>query len=177
MKGTKQAWLYTNGQSRFIPPVLNKERSNIENSENTALFLVSCFQYILSAIVLSVGPPFRQTMADNRKSAHHPTKWPAFDMWSVPFVVTIVVAVLFSSYMLFDPAAWLANLMQLTEMTAGFKTFIIVLATGGFACAWTAERRAFVWLARVVGKIHDLVWPHRRRRRKQYKALVESMRI
>lgn len=55
---------------RYIPPVLDKERSNIENSENTALFLVSCFQYILSAVVLSVGPPFRQTMANNRKLAH-----------------------------------------------------------------------------------------------------------
>lgn len=60
---------------RFIPPVLDKERSNIENSENTALFLISCFQYILSAIVLSVGPPFRQTMANNRKSALLLDQW------------------------------------------------------------------------------------------------------
>lgn len=54
-------------QPWFQPPVLDKEHSNSENSENTSLFLVSCFQYILSAIVLSVGPPFRQSMAHNRK--------------------------------------------------------------------------------------------------------------
>ena len=54
-------------QPWYDPPVLDKDRSNSENSQNTALFLVSCYQYILSAIVLSVGPPFRQPMTQNRK--------------------------------------------------------------------------------------------------------------
>lgn len=54
--------------NRFIPPHLDRERSNIENSENSTLFLVSCYEYILSAIVLSIGPPFRQPMSNNRKS-------------------------------------------------------------------------------------------------------------
>ncbi|KAL9011027.1 MAG: hypothetical protein Q9173_004097 [Seirophora scorigena] len=153
----RRLWRVTDRDHRFVPPVLDKQRSNIENSENTALFLVSCFQYTLSAIVLSVGPPFRQTMANN-----------------LPFVVTIVVALLFSSYMLFDPAAWLASFMQLTDMTAGFKVFILVLALGGFACAWIAEQRAFLWLARRVGKTTDNVWPHSRKRRKQYKTLLDN---
>ena len=52
---------------RFIPPELDKEHSNISNSENTTLFLLSCYQYVLSAIVLSSGPPFRQSMAKNCK--------------------------------------------------------------------------------------------------------------
>ena len=56
-----------NAWNRFIAPHLDRERSNIENSENTTLFLVSCYEYILSGIVLSVGPPFRQTMSHNRK--------------------------------------------------------------------------------------------------------------
>ncbi|CZT46197.1 related to cation translocating ATPases [Rhynchosporium secalis] len=55
-------------QTWFIPPHLDKTRSNIENSENTSLFLVSCFEYTLSGIVMSVGPPFRQSMSHNRKS-------------------------------------------------------------------------------------------------------------
>lgn len=59
---------------RFIPPVLNRNKSNIKNSENTTLFLVSCFQYILSAIVLSVGPPFRQSMASNCECTYPPSR-------------------------------------------------------------------------------------------------------
>jgi cation-transporting ATPase 13A3/4/5 len=50
---------------RYLPPKLDKDNSNIVNSENTALFLFSCFQYILTSIVLSVGPPFRQPMTQN----------------------------------------------------------------------------------------------------------------
>lgn len=153
------AYKYVQRRSWFIPPVLNREKSNIENSENTTLFLVSCFQYILSAIVLSVGPPFRQSLASN-----------------LPFVITIVIALLFSAYMLLDPAKWLVDFMQLTDMTVGFKVFILILAAGGFTCAWVAERRVFLWLARVIGKTHDLVLPHRRKRRKRYKTLQESMR-
>jgi hypothetical protein len=55
---------------RFMPPHLNKEKSNIENSENTSLFLVSCYEYILAAMVMSVGPPFRQSMSHNCTSSH-----------------------------------------------------------------------------------------------------------
>lgn len=54
-------------QKWYEKPVLDPEKSNITNSENTTLFLVSCYQYILSAIVLSVGKPFRQSMAHNRE--------------------------------------------------------------------------------------------------------------
>ncbi|KAH7321459.1 hypothetical protein BKA65DRAFT_463538 [Rhexocercosporidium sp. MPI-PUGE-AT-0058] len=97
-------------QPWFIPPHLNKEKSNVENSENTSLFLVSCYEYILAGIVLSVGPPFRQSMSHN-----------------LPFVVTIVVALLVSSYLLFDPSAGVAKFMQLTKMDWDFKTFILIL--------------------------------------------------
>ena len=49
----------------YIPPHVKKNKSNIKNSQNTALFTISCFQYIFSGVVLSVGPPFRQPLAYN----------------------------------------------------------------------------------------------------------------
>ncbi|KAJ5501698.1 ATPase P-type K/Mg/Cd/Cu/Zn/Na/Ca/Na/H-transporter [Penicillium expansum] len=52
-------------QPWFLPPQLDLEKSNIVNSENTALFLFSCFQYIFISIVLSAGPPFRKPMTQN----------------------------------------------------------------------------------------------------------------
>ncbi|KAK4983511.1 hypothetical protein LTR50_007185 [Elasticomyces elasticus] len=146
-------------QSWFQPPVLDKDHSNSDNSENTSLFLVSCYQYILSAIVLSVGPPFRQSMAHN-----------------LPFVVTMVVALAISSYILFDPAEWLYNLMELTWMSMKFRIFILVLAVGGFVCSYVAEKLLFPHLARWIGKAKER-WGGRKKKRKQYKTVLESMRI
>ena len=54
--------------TRFKPPKINPEESNIKNSENTALFLTSCFEYVLSGIVLNAGRPFRQPASRNCKS-------------------------------------------------------------------------------------------------------------
>ena len=53
-------------QPWYIPPHVKKDESNIKNSQNTALFTISCFQYIFSGIILSVGPPFRQSLRHNR---------------------------------------------------------------------------------------------------------------
>ena len=77
--------------------------------------------------------------------------------------------------MLFDPGAWLANIMQLTDMPVDFKAFVFVLVLGGLACAWIAERRVFVWLARFLGKLQNT--PRRRKKQKEYKRLFEEMRM
>lgn len=79
--------------------------------------------------------------------------------------------------MLFDPAQTLASFMQLTDMSAKFKFLILALGLGAFACAWVAERRVLLWLARVLGRIHVTLWPRRRKQRKRYKEILEKMRI
>ncbi|KAH8821701.1 P-type ATPase-like protein [Xylogone sp. PMI_703] len=145
-------------QPWFIPPHLDKEKSNIENSENTTLFLVSCFEYILSGIVLSVGRPFRQSMAHN-----------------LPFVVTIVVAFLFSTYMLFDPSPGVASFMQLTAMTWDFKVFIFILGLGYLSVAWTSEHYVFPGLARFAGRLKTVL-ARSPKRRKTYKVIAEDVR-
>lgn len=92
-------------------------------------------------------------------------------------MVTIVATSLFAAYMLFDPGAWLVKIMELTDMSADFKIFLLVLVVGGLACAWLAEKRVFLWVARLIGKAHDTLRPHRRKRRKEYKVLLEKLRM
>ena len=145
-------------QPWYIPPKLDKQRSNVRNSQNSTLFLVSCFQYILSAIVLSVGKPFRQSMGHN-----------------LPFVITMVVTLLISIYMLFDPARWLYELMQLTEMSDNFEIFLLVLAIGGFFVSYGAERWVFVHMAKGIGKLKLWTKPGKSKSRKVYKDALESI--
>ena len=65
-----QAITYTlvKRQPWYKPPKLKHEGSNIEHSENTTLFLTSCFEYISAAIIMNAGPPFRERTAKNCKS-------------------------------------------------------------------------------------------------------------
>lgn len=62
------AYLTVRGQPWYKPPKLDHEISNIESSENTALFVTSCFEYIFSGLILNAGRPFRQRAAENCES-------------------------------------------------------------------------------------------------------------
>lgn len=94
----------------------------------------------------------------------------------MPFVVTILVAFLFTSYMLFDPAEWLSRFIQLTKLSWKFRIFLLMLSLGGFGIAWLAEKRFFLWLAAAIAQIHLFFRPAHRKKRKAYKLLLEKMR-
>lgn len=145
-------------QPWYQPPQLNKDKSNVDNSQNTALFLVSCYQYTLSGVVLSIGPPFRQSMTTN-----------------VPFCVTIVVALLMSLYMLLDPAQWLADFMDLTEMSLDYELFLLALAAAAFAVSYLAERHFFPLLAKYIGRLKLMLRPAHPKKRKRYKIIAEDI--
>ena len=152
-------WLAVRRAPWYSAPVVDPAHSNARNSENTALFLVSCWQYILSALVLSVGPPFRQSVAHN-----------------LPFVCTIGVAAAASAYMLFDPAPWVVNLMELTWLSSRFRVVVLALGLAFFAASYVAERRVFPLLAAALGRARRR-WGGGAKKRKEYKVVSEHMRF
>ncbi|KAF2005497.1 hypothetical protein P154DRAFT_616294 [Amniculicola lignicola CBS 123094] len=150
---------YVQRQEWYKPPILDRSHSNSLNSQNTTLFLVSCYQYILSAVVLGVGRPFRQPMSQN-----------------LPFVTTMFITLVITSYMLFDPAGWLTKLMELTYMDVPFKLFILTLGLANFAAAYVSERFLFPGLAKWIGVLSVRVNPRWKKKRKAYKEIAEGMR-
>jgi cation-transporting P-type ATPase 13A2 len=85
-----------------------------------------------------------------------------------------VVALLFSSYMLFDPSVGVSNFMELTFMTWDFKMFILALGVGYIAVAWTAENYLLPGLAKYLGQIKTSV-TGKAKVRKQYKVIMAEM--
>lgn len=61
-------FLWVRQQSFYEKPKVDNDELETFNYENTSLFLISCFQYILVAGVFSVGPPYRMPMWSNRES-------------------------------------------------------------------------------------------------------------
>ena len=55
--------------NRYIPPIVDPDNPEIKNSDNTVLFLMSCYQYIMIALILSVGPPYREPMLQNGRTS------------------------------------------------------------------------------------------------------------
>ncbi|EEY13911.1 membrane protein [Verticillium alfalfae VaMs.102] len=146
-------------QPWYIPPKVRHDKSNIKNSENTVLFLVSCFEYILAGVVLNAGPPFRQKASKN---------------W--PFLVTIATTLLLTLYMIMSPAHWVAHLMQLTSTSGDFQFFLTGLGASYLVCAWVAEKFVFQQLARAIGRLKQRL-TRQPKKRKLYKTILEEMRI
>lgn len=61
------AFFWTRAQSWYEPPPTEGVNGKLEttNYENTVLFLVSSYQYILVAAVFSIGPPYRKPIWSN----------------------------------------------------------------------------------------------------------------
>lgn len=144
----------------FIPPKVHHNKSNIKNSENTTLFLVSCFEYILAGVVLNAGRPFRQDMLKN---------------W--PFVATISIAWLVTAYMVLWPAHWVEKLMQLTKISWDFKLTLVTLGFAYLAIAWVGEHYVFNRVAWVIGRAKQVTTGKSKKTKKQYKAIKERMRF
>ncbi|KAK0392169.1 hypothetical protein NLU13_1667 [Sarocladium strictum] len=152
------AYITVREQPWYKPPKVKHEHSSIKNSENTALFLVSCFEYIFSGVVLNAGAPFRESVVLN---------------W--PFLTTVVVTLFVSIYMLLSPSRWIRHTMQLTNMSWDYKLFLLGLGVAYLVTAWIFERHLSRQLAKLVGR-----WKERAtgetKKRKAYKIIEDQMR-
>ncbi|KAH7047823.1 hypothetical protein BKA57DRAFT_463445 [Linnemannia elongata] len=138
IQGCFQATLFSivRHQPWYKPPKYERGEKNIEGYENTSLFLLSIFQYLLVAIVFSVGPPYRKPMSSNR-----------------PFVFITAGLVLMSASMVLFPSEWLKSFMQLLDIPFSFKLFILLMAGLHLLIALGSERVVFPILATKIGQV------------------------
>ncbi|XP_051930441.1 polyamine-transporting ATPase 13A3 isoform X1 [Hippocampus zosterae] len=83
---------------------------NIQNYENTSLFYVSCFQYLLVAIVFSKGKPFRQ---------------PSYKNW--PFVLTALILYIFLLTNMFYPAEAIDEVLEIVCVPLDWRLKLLLI--------------------------------------------------
>jgi len=157
------AFYWVRAQSWYEPPVNNRpdedgDKLQSTNYENTSLFLVSCFQYIMVALVFSIGPPYRKQMWSN-----------GLYMASVVFIALINV------WLLLAPPRSFITLFELMRMPfiARFTLLVAVLLNVLLSVGFEAWGTGFV--ADSITVVAYLLRHRRRRDGKTYKAIESGM--
>ncbi|XP_061680110.1 polyamine-transporting ATPase 13A3 isoform X1 [Syngnathoides biaculeatus] len=83
---------------------------NIQNYENTSLFYVSCFQYLIVAIVFSKGKPFRQ---------------PSYKNWL--FVMTSSILYIFLFVIMFYPAEPIDEFLEIVCVPLDWRLKLLLI--------------------------------------------------
>ncbi|KAH7915166.1 hypothetical protein BJ138DRAFT_1122835 [Hygrophoropsis aurantiaca] len=130
------------------------------NFENSTLFLVSCFQYILVAAVFSIGPPYRKSMWTNG--------------W---LMLSIITLSLFSLLVLLWPPKPLGLILQLMPLPFSGRAWLVLFVGVNVVLSLAFEQWATQPISQVIGGL--LNWRRGKRRMREgkaYKAVEGGMR-
>ncbi|KAK0504701.1 hypothetical protein EDD18DRAFT_1126008 [Armillaria luteobubalina] len=159
------AYVWVRGQEWYTPPQEDEpshDSNKLEsrNFENSVLFLVSCFQYIMVAAVFSIGPPYRKAMATN-----------ALLMLAIGVLSTFNLVIL-----LFPPGV-LTEWLTLMALPAHARMVLLIAVVVNIGVSLLFEQYGAHTVATIIGIL--LSWRRGRRRDrdgKVYKAVEGGMR-
>ncbi|BGP33107.1 hypothetical protein JCM10296v2_004896 [Rhodotorula toruloides] len=155
-------FLWIRSRDWYSPPTIDPDQLDIVSYENTSLFLLSSFQYILVAAVFCVGPPYRKPIYSNR--------------WLVAALLALST---FSLYTLFMPTSSpVFALLQFISLPHEFHLELLLIILANVALSWALEDFAAMRIARWIGGVQRR-WRRMRGRRKEsgkaYKAISRAM--
>ncbi|KAJ7924919.1 hypothetical protein B0H13DRAFT_2229850 [Mycena leptocephala] len=151
-----QLWgyLWVRGQPWYTPPPPSDPSSDDDhlestNYENSTLFLLSCFQYVLIAAVFSIGPPYRKSMWTNG--------------W---LMASLILLTALNTLVLLAPPGTVSDLLTLMPLPIHARTVLL----------FGAVLNAVLCMGRV-SKISHHWCVGRRSQGKMYKAVEGGMRV
>ncbi|KAG0706086.1 hypothetical protein DFH29DRAFT_903514 [Suillus ampliporus] len=150
-------------QDWYLPPDAdpygNGAHLKATNFENSTLFLVSCFQYILVAAVFSIGPPYRKSMWTNG--------------WLMASVTGLT---LLNLLVLLQPPKPIRLILELMPLPFSGRAWLAVFALTNVLVSLAFEQWATQFISQVIGVLMNLHLEKRRYREgKAYKAVEGGM--
>ncbi|KZT04578.1 Ca-transporting ATPase [Laetiporus sulphureus 93-53] len=158
------AFFWVRRQEWYTPPPPSDPSSGDDqleatNFENSALFLVSCFQYILVAAVFSIGPPYRRPMWTNGL-----------------LMLSIACLSLFNVVVLLSPPRPVASLLELVPLPFSARITLLGAAILNVVLSVTYEQWGTQAVSRVIGYVMQLRRQQRTKDGKVYKTVEGGMR-
>lgn len=109
----------------------------VKCTDNTVVFLFANFQYIFAAIMLAVGPPYREPAIKNE-----------------PFVLTVIIMTLLSmALMIVNPNSGFGHLMDLTWVPRWICQYLLVMAVINYVILSFGYKYLFMKLARLYKRL------------------------
>ncbi|KAJ7446163.1 hypothetical protein B0H11DRAFT_2085328 [Mycena galericulata] len=162
-----QLWgyLWIRGQPWYTPPAPSNPNSDDDhleskNYENSTLFLISCFQYVLVAAVFSIGPPYRKSLWTNG--------------W---LMASLVLLTALNLLVLLSPPQAISDVLTLMPLPIHGRTVLLFGVAGNAVLSMGFEQWGAGTLAVVAGRVAKISyrWSGTRRNQgKMYKAVEES---
>ncbi|CCJ31395.1 unnamed protein product [Pneumocystis jirovecii] len=148
-------------QDWYEKPLPRSDLFDVSNSDNSALFTFSCYQYILIAVILSIGPPYRQPIYRNRI-----------------FVFFIVVSLITVTLILCKPASWIYEILELSYIRSDFCLIIISLAIFNYTVTWLSEKYLFLPISiQISSMIRKLLCLNTTKRKKRYEEIQSALKF
>lgn len=158
------AFYYVRRQPWYTPPVIDPDAElDSSNPENSAVFLVSSFQYIVGCLVYTTGYPYRKN--------------PITNVW---LMASVTLLLLFSLYALFTPQGFVADLLGLVQFPPSFHLALFIAVVINTASSFLFESFLAKYVVRMVKALQRLSRRSRRNKArkhgsKTYKAVERSM--
>ncbi|XP_068460233.1 polyamine-transporting ATPase 13A3 isoform X2 [Clinocottus analis] len=130
---------------------------NIQNYENTSLFYVSSFQYLVVAIVFSKGKPFRQ---------------PSYKNW--PFVLSAFSLYVFLLFIMFHPVRSIDDFFEVVCVPFEWRMQLFVIVLVNAAVSVFAEKAGDL---KVFTRLFRLCCPSKMAPRARYMHLAQELRV
>ncbi|KAG9316705.1 hypothetical protein JVU11DRAFT_2765 [Chiua virens] len=145
-------FIWVRRQEWYTPPGKdhpNHEHQHLDaiNYENTVLFLVSCFQYVLVAAVFSIGPPYRKSIWTN-------AGW---------LMVSIITLSLFNLVVLLCPPKSMELILELMPIPFSARAWLTAFVLVNVVVSLAFEEWATELIAKLIGALMVL-----RREKKRY---------
>lgn len=125
----------------------------VKCSDNTVVFLFANFQYIFVALMLTVGPPYRESAIKNK-----------------PFIITVITTICFSIVLMgIDPSSWFGDLMDLTWTPQSLDIKLLISAFLNYVTLEFGHKHLFMKAARIYKRMFG-----RKKSNKKFKNLKKE---
>ncbi|CAH8871431.1 unnamed protein product [Trichobilharzia szidati] len=153
------AFLLIRFQSWYMPLFSYSDDNEYKNFENTAIFIVSSYQYIILAVAFSKGAPYRKSIISN-----------------YAFVINIAICLACNLYLTTHPVRQILDLLQLTRIpSVWFLTILHLLVLANFLASYIVESIVDgVSFRRRIRRVRLSLFP-RRVERKAYERIREEI--